>query len=56
MQRDAIAELSYQIVRAGTPPSVYCAALDLDAAKNKHASLIAQIKAFAIAKKLQEVS
>lgn len=56
MQRDAIVELSYQIVRSGTPPSVYCAALDLDAAKNKHASLIAQIKASAIAHKLQEAA
>jgi len=56
MQRDAITELAYQIVRAGTPPSVYCAALDLDAAKNKHASLIAQIKASAIAHKLQEAA
>lgn len=56
MQRDAITELACQIVRAGTPPSVYCAALDLDAAKTKHASLIAQIKAFAIAHKLQEAA
>lgn len=52
MQRDAIAELSYQIVRAGTLPSVYCAALDLQSAKDRHASLIAQVKACAVAQKL----
>ena len=53
MQRDAIAELSHQIVRAGTPASVYCAALDLQDAKDRHASLIAQVKACAVAQKLQ---
>lgn len=53
MLRDAVSELAYQIVRAGTPPSVYCAALDLDTAKAKHASLIAQVKACAVAQKLQ---
>lgn len=53
MQRDAIADLTYQIVRAGTPPTAYCAALDLQGAKDRHASLIAKIKACAVAQKLQ---
>lgn len=53
MQRDAIAELSYQIVKSGTPPNAYCAALDLEDAKDRHASLIAQVKACAVAQKLQ---
>ena len=54
MQRDAVAELAYQIVRAGKPPTVYCAALDMQGgAKDRHASLIAQIKACAVAQKLQ---
>lgn len=53
MLRDSVSELAYQIVRAGTPPSVYCAALDLDTAKAKHTILIAQVKACAVAQKLQ---
>lgn len=53
LQRQAIADLSHQIVRSGQPPSIYCAALDLDSVKNHHAGLIAQIKAHAVAQKLK---
>lgn len=53
MQRDAVAELAYQMVRSSTLPSAYCSALDLQGAKDRHASLIAQVKACAVAQKLQ---
>jgi hypothetical protein len=53
MQRDAVSELAYQIAWSGQQPSVYCAALDLQSAKDRHASVIAQVKAIAVAQKLQ---
>ena len=53
MQRDAVAELACQIVRAGNSPSTYCSSLDMQGAKDRHAGLIAQVKACAVAQKLQ---
>lgn len=55
MARDAVAEIAYRIVRQDLPPAAWCAALEpeMAAMKNRHADLIAQVKACAVAQKLE---
>lgn len=55
MQRDAIAELCYAATRQEWTPQAYCAALapQLDEARILHAGLIAEVKAHAVAQRLE---
>lgn len=52
--REAVAKLAWRIVnQSKTPPAAWCAALDLQAEKDRHAGLIAQVKACAVAQRLE---
>lgn len=55
--RAAVSELSWRIVhKGGVPPAAWCAALDLRAERDRHAALIARIKACVVADRIQEAA
>lgn len=55
MGREAVAKIAYRIVRQDVPPAAWCAALEpeMAAMKDRHADLIAQVKACAVAQRLE---